>query len=189
MVRSFISNAINTASPSALSLNAEAAPVWWAQTVSALAYQISIQILFPNSFPNADANPDPALVCPQADGSFEAQVAKQVLWAHGTSYILHEIFGIDRNPESSPAGVDDGGNKVRVPSDIRADSAFAADAVFDSFPHLLIHCGAVVSCVCVRQPYYDLVAKDLGSRFWRFTRSSYLIGSFFEYFSCVFGIR
>eukprot|EP00243_Klebsormidium_subtile_P004688 TRINITY_DN1883_c0_g1_i1.p1 TRINITY_DN1883_c0_g1~~TRINITY_DN1883_c0_g1_i1.p1 ORF type:complete len:352 (+),score=76.79 TRINITY_DN1883_c0_g1_i1:201-1256(+) len=55
-----------------------------------------------------------ATLVKQADGSFEAQVAKQVLWAHGSSYVLHEIFGIDRNPESSPAGADDAGNKECV---------------------------------------------------------------------------
>ncbi|GAQ87397.1 E3 ubiquitin-protein ligase MGRN1 [Klebsormidium nitens] len=55
-----------------------------------------------------------ATLVKQADGSFEAQVAKQVLWAHGTSYVLHEIFGIDRNPESSLAGADDAGNKECV---------------------------------------------------------------------------
>jgi hypothetical protein len=39
-------------------------------------------------------------------------VAKQVLWANGTSYLLHEIFGIDRNPDIDPGTTDESGNKV-----------------------------------------------------------------------------
>ena len=52
----------------------------------------------------------------QSDGSYEAVVLKQVLWVSGTSYVLHEIFGIDRSPDDPEGGESEAANnsnKVR----------------------------------------------------------------------------
>ena len=52
----------------------------------------------------------------QSDGSYEAVVLKQVLWVSGTSYVLHEIFGIDRSADDPEVWEVEGtanSNKVR----------------------------------------------------------------------------
>eukprot|EP00271_Cylindrocystis_brebissonii_P005041 TRINITY_DN16991_c0_g1_i1.p1 TRINITY_DN16991_c0_g1~~TRINITY_DN16991_c0_g1_i1.p1 ORF type:complete len:452 (+),score=103.49 TRINITY_DN16991_c0_g1_i1:355-1710(+) len=46
-----------------------------------------------------------ATLVKQPDGSFSVQVMKQVLWGGGTSYVLHEIYGIDRSSEEDVGSV------------------------------------------------------------------------------------
>lgn len=60
-----------------------------------------------NGTANVQAQTTFATLAKQADGSYDIQVLKQVLWVNGASYVLHEIFGIDKSAEEESSNMVD----------------------------------------------------------------------------------
>eukprot|EP00245_Coleochaete_scutata_P010203 TRINITY_DN352_c0_g1_i1.p1 TRINITY_DN352_c0_g1~~TRINITY_DN352_c0_g1_i1.p1 ORF type:complete len:344 (-),score=45.99 TRINITY_DN352_c0_g1_i1:687-1718(-) len=60
-----------------------------------------------------------ATLARQPDGTYEAQVVKQVLWVDNVSYVLHEIFGIERNADDKTSAEDNSKDCVICLEEIR----------------------------------------------------------------------
>jgi hypothetical protein len=105
------------------------------------------------------------------------QVAKQVLWANGTSYLLHEIFGIDRNPEIDPATTDESGNKV-----VEQPLLFGLtmDVSSKSGAELLLPRGTMFSNACCEIIHFPRYLLFLGKGFPRFVHRLSSRETFFE---------